>query len=146
MSYFQKVRGNRIPFVENLWKFATIYFQARSVSINSKIRENVAETACRADIALVGIDYGILAYFLLFSYTSLSKIFSIIVSEKSSCACTILSPTSTIYVRFNGNRKRRYANIINFILPLFVKNHRASKKKNSVNHIFYLEGMPFHNK
>ena len=61
---------NRIPFVENLWKIVTIYFQARSVSIHSKMRENVAETA---DIAPVGIDYGILAYFLFLNYSSLSQ-------------------------------------------------------------------------
>ena len=33
---------NRIPFVENLWKIVTIYFQARSASRHSEIRENVA--------------------------------------------------------------------------------------------------------
>ena len=41
------------PFVENLWKIVTIYFQAKTVSRESKMRENVAETA---DIAPVGID------------------------------------------------------------------------------------------
>ena len=38
-----------------------------------KCEKNVAETD---DIAPVGIDYRILAYFLLFNYSSLSKIFS----------------------------------------------------------------------
>ena len=59
---------NCIPFVENLWKIATIYFQARSVSRPSKMRENVAETADTADLAPAGIDKGILAYFLLINY------------------------------------------------------------------------------
>ena len=49
---------NRIPVVENLWKIAKIYFQARSVFRHSKIRENDAETADTVDIAPVGIDYG----------------------------------------------------------------------------------------
>ena len=49
MSYFQKVRG-----------------------LHLEVRENVAETA---DIASLGIEYGILAFFLLLNYPSLSKIF-----------------------------------------------------------------------
>ena len=79
----------------------TIYFQARSVFRHSKMRENVAETTETVDIAPVGIDYGIPAYFLLFQYASLSKIFCQISVKKSSCACTILSPTNTIFL-FHG--------------------------------------------
>ena len=68
---------NRIPIVENLWKIATIYFQARSVFRHSKMRENVAETADTVDIAAVGIDYGILAYFLFYFSTRLSQNYSV---------------------------------------------------------------------
>ena len=57
---------NCIPIVDHLWKIATIYFQARSDFRHSNMRENVAETAGKVDTAPVGIDYGILAYFLLF--------------------------------------------------------------------------------
>ena len=46
------------------------YTSRRSVSRKSKMRENVAETA---DLAPAGIDQEILAYFLLFNYSSLLK-------------------------------------------------------------------------
>ena len=45
------------------------------------MRENVAETAATADLAPVGIDQGILAYFLLFNYSSLSK-YSVTLQQK----------------------------------------------------------------
>ena len=70
---------NCSPTVENLWKIATIYFQARLVFRRSKMRENVAETADTVVIAPVGIDYGILAYFLCLFYfnTLLSQNYSV---------------------------------------------------------------------
>ena len=79
------------------------------------MRENVAETADTADIATVGIDYGILAFFLLFNYSSLSKIFCYILAKNRLARLPFYLRQVQYFcsadVRFNGNRKARYANI-----------------------------------
>ena len=84
------------------------------------MRKNVAETA---GIALVGIDYGILAYFLLFNYSSLSKIFCYVSVKISHARLQFyLRQVQYFYsanVRFNGNRKARYANIKIRYCPYF---------------------------
>ena len=75
------------------------------------MRENVAETADTADSGLVGINQGILAYFRLFNYSSLSKYCHISVKigmrtvqfylRRIQCSVCLGD------VRFRGNRKAR---------------------------------------
>ena len=118
---------NRIPIVENLWKIATIYFQAQSVFRHSKMRENVAETADTNFGAIsVDIDYGkmrLFIYFYFFQYSSLSKIFcQISVKNRHAHVQFYLRRVHSfcsVHVRRHGNRKAHYASIKNLILSFF---------------------------
>ena len=132
---------NRIPVVENLWKIATIYFQARSVFRPSKMRENVAETADTVDIASVGIDYGKLyAVFTLFFFISVLFSLKNILSDFSKNRHAQVQfylrrvhSFSSVNVRFTGKRKPRYANIKNLILPCFHdRRHFCTLERNAV--------------
>ena len=127
-SCFQNVRGLH-SIAENLWKIAPIYFHARSVCRHSKMRENVAETADTIDIAPVGIDYGILAFFLLFHYfitLLLPKVFcQISVKNRYTHVQFYLRRVKSFCsadVRFHGNRKARYQILKIWYCPFFMTN------------------------
>ena len=85
------------------------------------MQENVAETADTVDIAPVGIKYGILVYFFFISLLfSLKNILSDFSKNRHTHVQFYLRRVQSFYsadVRIHGNRKARYENIKNLILP-----------------------------